>query len=434
MKFGIEWKCLIFLVHIRPKDLNTMNMEIKGKYCKDCVIFTDNIEQEALSMVYSFVNHPMFRDSKIRIMPDVHAGKDIVVGFTAPFENHVNPDHVGGDIGCTVSTSLTDMPVSLGQLAAIEARIRENVKFGLTVHKSTLYPVKEFLSHLHQRHMEAQRAWPEYVGQFEFSENGISRMLRRLEMDEATFYHAIGTVGSGNHFIEIGKTPEGNYAVTAHCGSRNFGQKVWKYWRTVSHNPSMVTTTGYLEGEQMRGYITDMVIAQAYAEYNHIVIQRFVLDALRCTSGLPGKIAEQIITTHNYIDFQMRMIRKGAVRAINGEKIVIPFNMRDGLIVCRGKGNPEWNCSAPHGAGRLLKRSEAKELIDMDEYRKAMGGIYSTSVGRSTLDESPMAYKDPEEILRLIAPTVDVLYFIRPVINMKDRGTGQNSREPENDE
>ena len=375
-----------------------MNMEIKGKYCKDCVIFTDNIEQEALSMVYSFVNHPMFRDSKIRIMPDVHAGKDIVVGFTAPFENHVNPDHVGGDIGCTVSTSLTDMPVSPGQLAAIEARIRENVKFGLTVHKSTLYPVKELLSHLHQRHMEAQRAWPEYVGQFEFSENGISRMLRRLEMDEATFYHAIGTVGSGNHFID------------------------------------MVATTGYLDGEQMRGYITDMVIAQAYAEYNHIVIQRFVLDALRRTSGLSGKIAEQIITTHNYIDFQMRMIRKGAVRAINGEKIVIPFNMRDGLIVCRGKGNPEWNCSAPHGAGRLLKRSEAKELIDMDEYRKAMDGIYSTSVGRSTLDESPMAYKDPEEILRLIAPTVDVLYFIPPVINMKDRGTGQNSREPENDD
>lgn len=396
--------------------------------------FTDNIEQEALSMVYAFVNHPMFKDSKIRIMPDVHAGKDIVVGFTAPFENHINPDHVGGDIGCTVSTSLTNLPVNPEHFPAIESAIRESVKFGLTVHPATLYPVKELLAHLHLRHMEAQRAWPEYVAQFDFSENGLSKKLKRLDMDEATFYHAIGTVGSGNHFIEIGQTPEGHYAITAHCGSRNFGQKVWKYWRMVAHNPSLVTTTGYLEGEQMRGYLTDMVVAQAYAAYNHLVIQRFVLDAIRRVSGSTGKIVEQIVTTHNYIDFQMRMIRKGAVRAALGEKVVIPFNMRDGLIVCRGKGNEAWNCSAPHGAGRLLKRSEAKALIGMEEYRESMHGVYSTSVGRSTLDESPMAYKDPKEILQLIEPTVDVLYFIRPVINMKDRGIGPAGKASEQED
>lgn len=402
-------------------------MELKGRYSKDCVIFTDNIESEALSMVYSFVNHPMFKDAKIRIMPDVHAGKDIVVGFTAPFADHVNPDHVGGDIGCTVSTSLTDIPVNKAQLADIEAGIRDSVKFGLTVHKNTIFPVKEFMAHLHRRHIEAQRAWPEYVGQFDFSEAGLSRMLKRMEMNEAAFYHGIGTVGSGNHFIEIGETPDGNYAITAHCGSRNFGQKVWKYWRMVSHNPSLVSTTGYLEGEQMRGYITDMVVAQAYAEFNHMMIQRLVLDVIRRVSGVSGKITEQIITTHNYIDFEMRMIRKGAVRAAEGQKLVIPFNMRDGLIICRGKGNEEWNCSAPHGAGRLLRRSEAKDLIDIEEYQKSMEGIYTTSVGRSTIDESPMAYKDPKEILRLIEPTVEVLYFIRPVINMKDRGIGQTN-------
>lgn len=408
-------------------------MELKGRYSKDCIIYTDNIESEALSMVYSFVNHPMFKDSKIRIMPDVHAGKDIVVGFTAPFENHVNPDHVGGDIGCTVSTSLTDIPVNPEHFAAIESAIRESVKFGLTVQNSTIFPVKEFLTHLRKRHIDAQKAWPEYVDRFDFSEKGLSRMLKRLDMNEAAFYHAIGSVGSGNHFIEIGRTPEGNYAITAHCGSRNFGQKVWKYWRMVAHNPSLVTTTGYLEGEQMRGYITDMVVAQAYAEYNHIMIQRLVLDAIRRVSGVAGKIVEQIITTHNYIDFQMRMIRKGAVRAGEGEMLVIPFNMRDGLIICRGKGNSDWNCSAPHGAGRLLKRSEAKELIDMEEYQKSMEGIYTTSVGRSTIDESPMAYKDPKEILRLIEPTVEVLYFIPPVINMKDRSLSQNNEavEPE---
>ena len=407
-------------------------MELKGRYSKDCIIFTDNIESEALSMVYSFVNHPMFKDAKIRIMPDVHAGKDIVVGFTAPFDNHVNPDHIGGDIGCTVSTSVTDIPVNPDHYADIEAGIRDVVRFGLTVHKTTIFPVKEFLSHLRRRHVEARRAWPEYVGEFDFTENGLSRMLKRLDMNEAAFYHAIGSVGSGNHFIEIGVTPEGNYALTAHCGSRNFGQKVWKYWRMTAHNPSQVSVTGYLEGEQMRGYITDMVIAQAYAEYNHIMIQRLMLDVVRRVSGLAsGRITGQVITTHNYIDFGMRMIRKGAVRAAEGEMLVIPFNMRDGLIVCRGRGNSEWNCSAPHGAGRLLKRSEAKELIDMDEYQKSMEGIYTTSVGRSTLDESPMAYKDPKEILRLIEPTVEVLYFIRPVINMKDRGMDRTADDTE---
>lgn len=397
-------------------------MELKGRYSKDCIIYTDNIEQEALSMVYSFVNHPMFKDAKIRIMPDVHAGKDIVVGFTAPFADHINPDHVGGDIGCTVSTAITDIPVNPGHYAEIEAAIRNCVKFGMTVHGSTQFNTKEFMAHLQRRHIEAQRDWPEYVGNFDFSENGITRMLKRIDMDEMNFYRAIGTVGSGNHFVEIGVTPEGNYAITAHCGSRNFGQKVWKYWKTVAADPNRVSVNGYLDGDAMRGYITDMVIAQAYAEYNHIVLQRLIFDVLRRVSGMSGKITEQIITTHNYIDFSMRMIRKGAVAAVEGRKLVIPFNMRDGLIVCEGRSNADWNCSAPHGAGRLLKRSEAKELIDMDEYRESMKGVYSTSVGRGTLDESPMAYKDPKEILSLIEPTVKVLYFIRPVINMKDRG------------
>ena len=170
----------------------------------------------------------------------------------------------------------------------------------------------------------------------------------------------------------------------------------------------------------MRGYITDMVIAQAYAEFNHIIIHRLISEVFL---SIEGKIdvEEQIITTHNYIDFANRMMRKGAVASIKGEKLVIPFNMRDGLIICTGKSNPEWNCSAPHGAGRLMSRSMAKELIDMDEYRESMQSVYSTSVQNDTIDESPMAYKDPMEILAAIKDTVDVLYFVRPVINMKSR-------------
>lgn len=179
----------------------------------------------------------------------------------------------------------------------------------------------------------------------------------------------------------------------------------------------------------MKGYITDMVVSQAYAEYNHMVIDRMVLEAINSVSGKTAHITEQIYTTHNYIDFQMKMLRKGAVAAPMGRKLVIPFNMRDGLIICHGKGNEDWNQSAPHGAGRLMSRAMAKELIDLDEYRETMKSVYSTSVGMGTIDESPMAYKDPKEILQLIDDTIEVDYFIRPIINLKATNSYDSSVE-----
>lgn len=403
-------------------------IQIKGKYCKDCKIFTDDIEQEALSMVYHFLDHPMFEGSKIRIMPDVHAGKDIVVGFTVPFIDHVNPDHVGGDIGCSVSTGITDLKVNEADYAAIERSIREHVKFGMTIHEKSVYDVKQLYKHLQTRLTEARQQWPEMVSNMDVTEKGITAFLKRIDMSEHMFYHSIGTVGGGNHFVEVGVTPAGNYAFTAHCGSRNLGQKVWKYWKQVSVNQAGVTN-GFLMGDAMKGYITDMVVAQAYAEFNHQVIDHLVLDAIVACSGQQASIVERIYTTHNYIDFAMKILRKGAVAAPQGRKLVIPFNMRDGLIICHGKGNDDWNQSAPHGAGRLLSRSDAKELIDLKEYRESMKGIYSTSVGTGTIDESPMAYKDPKEILQLIADTVEVDYFIRPVINMKATSSYDSSVE-----
>ena len=403
-------------------------IQIKGKYCKDCKIFIDNIEQEALSMVYHFLDHPMFEGSKIRIMPDVHAGKDIVVGFTVPFTDHVNPDHVGGDIGCSVSTGITDLKVNEADYAAIERSIREHVKFGMTIHEKSVYDVKQLYKHLQTRLTEARQQWPEMVSNMDVTDEGITAFLKRIDMSEHMFYHSIGTVGGGNHFVEVGVTPDGNYAFTVHCGSRNLGQKVWKYWKQVSVNQAGMTN-GFLTGDAMRGYITDMVVAQAYAEFNHQVIDRFASDALVACSGQDARIVDQIYTTHNYIDFSMKMLRKGAVAAAEGRKLVIPFNMRDGLIICHGKGNDDWNQSAPHGAGRLLSRSDAKELIDLEEYRESMKGIYSTSVGTGTIDKSPMAYKDPKEILQLIADTVEVDYFIRPVINMKATSSYDSSVE-----
>ena len=403
-------------------------IQIKGKYCKDCKIFIDNIEQEALSMVYHFLDHPMFEGSKIRIMPDVHAGKDIVVGFTVPFTDHVNPDHVGGDIGCSVSTGITDLKVNEADYAAIERSIREHVKFGMTIHEKSVYDVKQLYKHLQTRLTEARQQWPEMVSNMDVTDEGITAFLKRIDMSEHMFYHSIGTVGGGNHFVEVGVTPDGNYAFTVHCGSRNLGQKVWKYWKQVSVNQAGVTNS-FLMGDAMKGYITDMVVAQAYAEFNHQVIDRLVLDAIVSCSGQNADIVERIYTTHNYIDFSMKMLRKGAVAAPEGRKLVIPFNMRDGLIICHGKGNDDWNQSAPHGAGRLLSRSDAKELIDLEEHRESMKGIYSTSVGTGTIDKSPMAYKDPKEILQLIADTVEVDYFIHPVINMKATNSYDSSVE-----
>ena len=393
--------------------------QIVGRYCKDCVVYSDTLESDARSIIYGFVNHPMFKGSHIRIMPDVHAGKDIVVGFTAPFNNAVNPDHIGGDIGCTVSTTITNIPVDPSLFARLESRIRQEVKFGMTSQERTRFKSSELYAHLKQRIAEARQMWSEYVDNADVSERGIDHLLSRVEMSGERFFHQLGTVGSGNHFVEIGATPEGTFAITVHCGSRNFGQNVWKYWHKVAHNPTIShPAVGYLDGENMKGYITDMVITQAYAEFNHIIIHRLIREVFMEVCG-SFEVVDKVITTHNYIDFKQRMMRKGAVASIAGEKLVIPFNMRDGLILCYGKSNPEWNYSAPHGAGRLMSRAMAKELIDMNEYEESMKGIYSTSVQRDTIDESPMAYKDSMEILEAINDTVDVICFIKPVINMK---------------
>ena len=221
----------------------------------------------------------MFEGAKIRIMPDVHAGKDIVVGFTVPFANHVNPDHVGGDIGCSVSTVITDLPICPADYPAIEKRIREQVKFGMTIHTRSVYEPAELYRHLQQRLQDARQQWPEMVSMMDVSEKGITAFMKRIEQTEHMFYHSIGTVGGGNHFIEVGVTPEGNYAFTVHCGSRNLGQKVWKYWKNEAMNQEGMTNE-YLVGEAMKGYITDMVVAQAYAEYNHQVIDQLVMEAM----------------------------------------------------------------------------------------------------------------------------------------------------------
>lgn len=393
-------------------------MTLRGKFCKDCKIFTDEADNDALSLIYRFLDHPEFEGKKIRIMPDVHMGKDIVVGFTSSLGNSVNPNHVGGDIGCSVSTYITNLVANPEDYPEIERKIREYVKFGEEIHEQSVIPGQGLHIYLNKSLQTAKRNWPEMISQLEINESTIDKFLMKIDFDPVKFYRSIGTVGGGNHFIEIGVTPQKTYAITIHCGSRGLGQKVWTYWKTEA-NRRHEGSNGFLYGDGMKGYITDMVLTQAYAEYNHKIIKTIILHCINEVTGKKVKVEEEIYTPHNYIDFESQMIRKGAVAAPKDKKLLIPFNMRDGVAVCVGKGNTDWNESAPHGAGRLFSRADAKELLSMEEYEETMKGIYSTSVASSTLDESPMAYKDSKLICKLIEPTVNILYIIKPVINFK---------------
>lgn len=428
-------------------------INIEGEYCKDCKIFTDNIDENALRTIYSICNSNPFKDTKIRIMPDSHAGVGIVVGFTAPVENMVDPDHVGCDIGCCIDTYLLDKQVNPNEFVLIEHRIRKEIKFGKELQETRQFEVKDFIKFMKSEYTKARAQWPNMINDFDVSEEGLQKFTRRIRLDLGVFYKSIGTIGGGNHFIEIGKTPDNTYAFTIHTGSRNLGIKVWAYWSRIAKQGKVDTKElkenwkelretvkdktqltrlcsearenfkknlkplGYLEGESLKGYITDMVITQAYAKYNHIVIARKLEAIFKKINN--ASVTEVIRSIHNYIDMQDHIIRKGAIRSYQGEHLVIPFNMRDGLAICEGKSNQDWNNSAPHGSGRIMSRSEAKEKLDLDEFKNQMKDIYSTSVCKSTIDEAPDAYKNMNEIVSLIEPTAKILYFIKPVINLK---------------
>lgn len=395
-------------------------MELKGKYT-EAKVFTDIVEGDALSTIYGLLEHPAFEGIKIRIMPDCHQGKDIVVGFTATLGEYVNPSHIGTDIGCSITSVFYNGRVDSEKYAILEHRVKEAIPIGFSINKKKQFTDKEFYKFLNSKMSSARSSWPDMVERVEVSEKYISTMLKRIGMDEGVFYKSLGSLGQGNHFLEMGEDPNGNAVWTIHTGSRNFGQKVFKYWDTVSKRPSSKKTDkrnliGYLSRDEMKGYLTDLFFCQAYAAWNHEIIKRKISDIMK---GFNCKEVDIIQSVHNYINPHDHIIRKGSISANEGELMIIPFNMRDGLAICRGKGNEDWNNSGPHGAGRLMSRSEAKKSIDLDEYQQSMKGIYTTSVSLSTIDESPMAYKKVEDIIENIEPTCEILYMIKPKINIK---------------
>lgn len=398
-------------------------IEVTGKY-NTAFCYTDFVEPEAYSQILAVCNEKAFSDSEIRIMPDVHAGKGCTIGTTMTITKRVVPNMVGVDIGCGMYT------VFLG---------KREIDLG------------EFDSAAHTI-PSGRDVWEGRQEHFDLTELRCFRSLK----DSRRLERSLGTLGGGNHFIEIDKDSEGNKYLVIHSGSRNLGTQVARIYQDIAvslsegkeeyflkkqklieeykekgiknqlqkalkelqdnfekKTPSIPRELSYLYGSFMEDYLHDIEICQRFAKRNREKMAEILLEK----TGLEAKDSFQ--TIHNYIDTEEMILRKGSVSAKKGETLLIPINMRDGSLICKGLGNPDWNFSAPHGAGRLMSRSAAKEMLTMEEYKKQMSGIFTSCVNEATLDESPMAYKDMNEIIKNIEPTAEIIKRIRPIYNFK---------------
>lgn len=398
-------------------------MTINGLYTS-AEIFTDNVEPAAVRWLQELCDHPAMDGIPVVQMPDVHVGNNCNVGTAYTIGMYVNPDYVGVDIGCTISIHRLSVPVNPEDFPILDHRIREAIPMGTEICAKNSLNEKELFRFLNSQYQKARSAAPELINEApRIDARFITDFCRRIKLQAGIFYKSLGTLGRGNHFIEYGEVEaSGEGWMTIHCGSRNLGVKVANHWHNIAQNPRRAKYIGFLWGDALKDYLSDMVIAQAYALYNHQIIRDRIFAILK--KLCKAKFAESIFTTHNYISVtdERPMLRKGAIDASEGRKVVIPFNMRDGIAICIGKGNREWLNTAPHGAGRIMSRAQAKKQIEMDDFRQTMSGVFSTSICESTLDESPMAYKPTAEIMELIKPTVDIISMIKPKLNIKDNG------------
>lgn len=363
-------------------------MMIRGLY-GEAEVFTDNVEEGALQQIKEFLDQDYTKDKMIRIMPDVHQGIGCVIGLTAQLGEVVVPNLVGVDIGCGMLT------IKLGEkypdLAELDRFIRKRIPSGTKTHRD---PVKIM------------------------GELSSLRCLKELKSIDR-IQRSIGTLGGGNHFIEVGRDSLGNNYLVIHSGSRNLGKQIAEIYQKVAvevcgkHYPKQLCG---LKGKYRDDYLNDMRIAQDYARINRETMAELIVKEF---FDADLNDFNHFHTVHNYVDFRDNIIRKGAIAAYEGEELLIPINMRDGSVLAVGLGNPDWNFSAPHGAGRLMSRRMARDSGAMDRFRESMKGIYSTSVHEGTIDESPFAYKPMEEILDRINETVKVIDRIIPIYNFK---------------
>lgn len=377
-------------------------IEIKGKY-NAIKIFNDYIEETALSQLYELMSQPMSEYAKIRIMPDVHAGAGCVIGYTSTLINKIVPNLIGVDIGCGVcGWNLGKIDIDF---EALDKFIRKLIPCGRGVHEN-LKQLNLFAALGCYKSMR--------INHKDFVEK-VAEICEKQDQDLNRVMRSLGSLGGGNHFIEINEDDDGNKWLVIHSGSRNFGLKVAN-WHQKKANSIMGKRGGlaYLEGNDAFDYFDDMEVAQKYAQVNRRVMGRVIVEEF-----FKIKHFEPVESVHNYINFDDKIIRKGAISAHYNEKVLIPLNMADGTILGIGKGNEDWNYSAPHGAGRTMSRRKAKESVDLQDFKDIMEGVWTSCVSKHTLDESPFAYKDAKDIVRYLEPAVDIISHMKSVYNFK---------------
>lgn len=370
-------------------------------------VYAKEIEPEVRAQIERLKDLPFFRD-KIVIMPDCHAGKGCVIGFTGYFDEVVIPNIVGVDIGCGVYTYPLGKKVNVN-LPKFDAFVKGKIPSGLT-----------------SRSKKNAKKLPLSKEDKELLSEIRSVLINTYKIDLNDPLLQVGTLGSGNHFLELGVSDEGKLYLTVHTGSRNLGLRVCNHFQRKAREytqkimPDLPSDLSFLPlNKGGREYLRAMRLAQRYADLNRRTILKIIVEEFFKEEFKEEKLIKSV---HNYIDLDRDMcVRKGAISAHRGERVVIPFNLTTGLIIGRGKGVKELNCSAPHGAGRKLSRRKAKELFSVSDFRKAVeeAGVYSSTVSKETLDEAPFAYKDPEEILEFLPKSVEIEKFVKPIYNLK---------------
>lgn len=391
-------------------------MELKGKF-NSAIIYAKTVEQSALEQINNLLNQEFCEDSNIAIMPDTHAGAGCVIGFTQTIKDKVVPNLVGVDIGCGMLVCKVAKEFKF-DLAKLDAIIHEHIPCGRSL-RSTAHC---FLN-----------------------EESLSRLHAEVNIERAKL--SLGTLGGGNHFIELDVDDNGDHYIVIHSGSRHLGVEVAKYHqnKTIAYHKietrnsiisklkaehreqeiehalkdykcAIPNELAYLEGQDLKDYLDDMTITQQFAQLSREAMMEVIVAHMGITNDL---ILDKFCTVHNYIDMDDMVLRKGAISLKKDEVAIIPVNMRDGSLIVKGKGNTNWNCSGPHGAGRIMSRKEAHDKLSMDEFTETMKHVYTTCVNESTIDESPMAYKPMTEIVECIKDTCDIINTIKPVYNFK---------------
>jgi len=366
------------------------------------LVYASNVEEACNEQIKDICGKEFLAKEKIRIMPDCHYGMNICIGFTSTMNSEwAVPNYIGVDIGCGVTSHSVGILEDI-DFKKFDKQVRRSIPSGRDIHrKFDEDRCKDYYAKITKNSMH------------EFIEE-ISELVKKLRLDFRSKYYveqSIGTLGGGNHFIALNKNKNGEVFVTIHSGSRNLGLKI------AEHFQKKVGESGYLEGELYNEYIYAMELAQKYAEFNRI---KMLCELLRYFDVQFDR-EKFIESVHNYIDLENRIIRKGAISAQNGELCLIPINMADGVLLCKGKGNADWNYSAPHGAGRVLGRNRSFKELSLEEYKERMAAsnVWSSCVKTSTLDESPMAYKKYEYLLEFIGETVDVIDHWAEIYNFK---------------